>query len=117
MATLTTEQILEVRRKSGDVNLTNPDVDNQTLQYYFDQYCEGRLDYLIVHVLRDRVGISANNIRTTNEQGIQADRQLQHEQLERLLKRWEARTGLGDESSVSTGYADLALGDPDDDYA
>lgn len=120
MAVLLTWQIREVRDATGDYDYPY-DVDDIHMQELYENQADNDLDILKVLVLRIRLGRAVNSISSGNETGTTASRNQKFEQLERLLKYWEARTGKeSGESALTTGIMSPhvdASEDDDDDLA
>lgn len=106
MPTLTDADMTFIRAKSGD-NCSDPVVDDELLQAYFDA-ASGDRAATIVSVLEDRWAKAKADVGRVTDFGTGVDR-ANMDHIEDLLNYWRARAGIVDLPPLSVGVMNLGI--------
>lgn len=94
MTTLTTTQILLLRRRAGDTTAPQDLADNEVDALYTDATLGNfSLNSTTYYYVQERMGIAVNSVAVSNPMG-GITRNQKYEQLERLLAYWSTITGI-----------------------
>jgi hypothetical protein len=115
MAILTTAQKTYIRSNTGD-NGTPPHLDDDYLQYLYDNNAGSDLNKTVYWAIRALIGIASTKVSQSNARtGDSKSEQQWREALENMAKDWGAITGLG-ASSASVGSINLGIDEEIDSY-